>query len=112
MFEEGTGGGATTIYVQGIADALPVWVVNGEATNPTLTNVTTGQSITWTGTVPAGQSLTIDMENQTATLAGANVFSGISGDWVELKVGTNMMTYYANGDDIKPSQLNWSGVVG
>ena len=112
VFEEGTGGGATTIYVQGIADALPVWVVNGEVTNPTLTNVTTGQSITWTGTVPAGQSLTIDMENQTATLAGANVFSGISGDWVELKVGTNMMTYYANGDDIKPSQLNWSGVVG
>lgn len=107
----GSGGGPTVAIVQGIANAKPIWTVTGQATNPTLTNITTGQSITWIGTVPNGQTLKINMADQTATMAGANVFAQVSGDWLELKPGTNILSYSA-GDTTDDSILEWNGVVG
>lgn len=107
----GDGGGPVTIDVAGIASAYPVWTITGPATDPTLTNVTTGQTITWNGTVPSGQTLVIDMGNQTATMAGANVFQYLSGDWIELREGSNVVSYIAN-DTTDPSRLEWNGVVG
>lgn len=111
-WDEGEGGGPTNITVAGIANALPIWTITGPAIDPTLTNVTTGKSITWTGTVPTGQKLIINMDEQTATLSGANVYSGISGSWLELAPGTNRLTYIAGGGAEIPSTLEWNGVVG
>lgn len=111
-WEPGGGSSTTTVEVAGIDNAEPIWTVTGPATNPTLTNITTGQAITWNGTVPAGQTLTVDMGEQTATLAGANVYQFISGSWITLRPGPNKLSYSATGGADQPSQLEWNGVVG
>lgn len=112
VWEQGGGSGPTNVNVVGISDAEPVWTVTGPATNPTLTNLTTGRSITWLGTVPNGQKLVVNMGNQTAELNGANVYAGITGDWVELRTGVNRLTYDASGGATLASVVEWNGVVG
>lgn len=112
IWEEGSGGGGvTTIDIDGVDSALPIWTVNGPAIDPQLANITTNQTMKWTGTVPSGQTLIIDMDRQTASLAGANVFAYLSGDWVELKPGANRISYTAGGTDT-PSTLSWNNIVG
>lgn len=110
-WEDGGTGGATIINVEGVDAASPIWTIKGSATNPTLTNITTGQTITWTGTVPSGQTLIIDIDKQTATMEGANVFEFISGDWLDLAPGINRVTYSVLGTD-QPSTLSWNNIVG
>lgn len=100
------------ITIDGVDSAYPVWTITGPATNPTLTNITTNQTITWTGFVPNGQTLTIDMAEMTASLAGANVFEFVSGSWIELQPGNNKLSYSASGGATEPSTLSWNGVVG
>ena len=92
-------------------NASPVWRVTGPATNPTLTNSTTGQSLVWNGTVPADQTLVIDMGAQTATLEGANVFEFVSGSWIQLEPGQNRISYTA-GNTTRSSIVQWNEVVG
>lgn len=106
------GGGQNIVSVEGLDNAYPIWTITGQATNPTLTNITTGQTITWNGTVPAGQTLTIDMNEMTADLAGANVFEYISGEWLYLQPGNNSLTYTASGGATDDSILSWNGVAG
>lgn len=111
IWEAGNSGGPTTVTNDGVTEALPVWTVTGPATNPSLTNITNGQILNFDGIVPAGQTLIVDMANQTATMAGANVFALISGDWIRLAVGTNKITYTATGATA-PSTLSWNNIVG
>lgn len=108
---EGGGGGGNTITLNAVEAVRPVWQVVGPATNPTLTNITTGETISFDGTVPAGQTLTVDMDARTATMAGANVFQFITGDWLRLEPGNNRISYTATGTT-EPSTLSWNGVVG
>lgn len=108
---EGGGGGGNTITLDAVEAVRPVWQVVGPATNPTLTNITTGETISFDGTVPAGQTLTVDMDARTATMAGANVFQFITGDWLRLEPGNNRISYTATGTT-EPSTLSWNGVVG
>lgn len=111
VWEDGGDGGETTITLDAVEAVRPVWAVTGPATDPTLTNITTGETIAFTGTVPAGQTLTVDMDARTATMAGANVFQYITGDWLRLEPGNNRMSYTATGAT-EPSTLSWNGVVG
>lgn len=110
-WEAGGTGGDTVVTVNGIDDASPIWIVKGIATNPTLTNRTTGKSITWTGYVGIGETLVVNMEEMTAKLSGANVFGGISGDWLVLNEGNNVLSYSATGAET-PCVVEWNGVVG
>ena len=111
IWEAGGSGGITTVTVDGVDSAEPIWTVTGPATNPTLTNITTGQTIEWTGTVPSGQTLVVDMDEMTASLEGANVFQFITGTWITLQAGNNRISYSATGAT-DPSTLSWNGVVG
>lgn len=111
IFAPSTGGGPIIVTVNGVDDANPVWHVYGPATNPTLTNSTTGEALTWNGTVPANQELIIDMGQQTATLEGANVFEFVSGSWVQLAPGQNRISYTA-ANTTKNSKVYWNEVVG
>ena len=111
IWEAGGSGGITTVTVDGVDSAEPIWTVTGPATNPTLTNITTGQTIEWTGTVPSGQTLIVNMDEMTASLEGANVFQFITGTWVTLQAGNNRISYDAQGAT-GPSTLSWNGVVG
>lgn len=111
IWEAGGSGGITTVTVDGVDSAEPIWTVTGPATNPTLTNITTGQTIEWTGTVPSGQTLIVNMDEMTASLEGANVFQFITGTWITLQAGNNRISYAATGAT-GPSTLSWNGVVG
>lgn len=111
IFAPSTGGGPIIVTVNGVDDANPVWHVYGPATNPTLTNSTTGEALTWNGTVPANQELIIDMGQQTATLEGANVFEYVSGSWVQLAPGQNRISYTA-ANTTRSSKVLWNEVVG
>lgn len=111
VWEDGGTGGLTTITIDAVDLTLPVWTVTGPATNPTLSNITTGQTMSWLGTVPSGQTLIIDMNEQTATMAGANVYAFLSGNWVGLAPGTNRISYSVTGTD-ESSTLSWNNIVG
>lgn len=109
IWEEG-GSVQNIVTVAGVDSAWPIWTVQGGAQNPTLTNITTGQTITWQGFVPEGQTLTINMAEMTADLAGANVFEYITGEWIRLAPGNNTLVYNAGNAD-KSSTLSWNGVL-
>lgn len=111
-WNEEQGASSNIVTNDGIDSVRPLWIINGPATNPTLTNSTTGQTITWNGTVPAGATLTIDMDRQTAALNGANVFAQLEGDWIELAVGPNKLQYSASGGATADSTIEWNGVIG
>lgn len=111
IFAPSTGGGPVYVTVDGVDSAYPVWHVMGPAANPTLTNSTTGESLTWNGTIPNGQELIIDCGAQTATMEGANVFEFISGSWIELAPGVNRITYTA-ANTTKPCTIYWNEIVG
>lgn len=109
-WEPGGNTARTIVTVAGVDSAWPIWTVQGGAQNPTLTNITTGQTISWQGFVPEGQTLTINMAEMTADLAGANVFEYITGEWLRLAPGNNTLVYTAGNAD-KPSTLSWNGVL-
>lgn len=111
VWEDGGTGGATIITVDGVDNAQPIWTVVGPATNPSLTNITTGESIQWTGVVPNGQTLVVNMADMTASLSGANVFEFISGSWITLQAGNNRVSYSATAAT-GIATLEWNGVVG
>ena len=110
-WDEGGSTGTTIVTVDGVDDARPIWAVTGPATNPILTNITTGQTLGWLGTVPAGQTLIVNTNEMTATLEGANVFEFITGEWVVLRPGNNRVSYNASGGATLPSILKWNGVI-
>ena len=111
IFAASTGGGPINVTVNGVDSANPVWHVVGPATNPTLTNSTTGEALVWNGTVPNNQELIIDMGAQTATMEGANVFEYVSGSWIQLAPGINRVSYTA-ANTTKSSTIYWNEVVG
>ena len=105
------GGGPNVVSVDGIDRTGFVWEVAGPATNPTLTNITTNQTMTFEGDVATGQTLTVNTSDQTATIEGTNVFAQMEGDWMQLAPGNNVITYTATGAT-EPSKIKWNGVVG
>lgn len=110
VFEAGVGG-VVVVDNDGIDDAYPKWIVYGPAMNPTLENLTTGQTFTYSGMVTASQVLTVDMLNQTAFLNGVNVLNNVSGEWLKLAPGQNRLEFVADNNDAPESTLSWPEVV-
>lgn len=106
------GGGPTTVSVDSIDDVYPVLTITGTAINPILTNITTGVSIQYTGTITASQTLKIDMLNRTATLNGTSVIRNVSGDWMFFSPGNNRVTYSTDNTDAPAALIEWQEVVG
>ena len=111
-WEEGTGGGPTTITVDSIDNVYPVWELTGPAINPQLSVLTTNTTLSYSGNITASQTLKVDMFNKTATLNGASVIGNVSGDWVYLKPGLNRVTYTTNNADASDSTIWWQEIVG
>ena len=111
-WEEGSGGDSVIVTVDSIDTVYPVWTVTGRAENPTLTNITTGTSLVYTGTVTASQTLKIDMRNKTATLNGTSVLHNVSGDWVSFAPEQNRVSYSTNNADAPASTIEWQEIVG
>ena len=112
IWSAGSGGGATELQVDSVDNVYPIWIVNGPSFKPKLTNLNTGAAITYNSSISVGQTLTVNMLNNTATLNGVNVVGNISGDWMYLVPGKNRLTYITDNLDAPFSILNWQEIVG
>ena len=110
-WEEGGSGGPTTLLNDSISNVYPIWTVYGPTLNPTLENTTTGEMIEYVGLVAEGQTLVIDMGEQTAMLDGLNVLSDVVGEFVSLAPGANTIIYSTGLGD-GASKIGWSEIVG
>ena len=71
---------ATTISYSGSVATYPVIQVTGPVTNLVISNVSTGKTITFTGTIPAGRTWTLDLRYGYKTVKddlGANQISSV-----------------------------------
>lgn len=112
VWEAGGGGGPTTIMVDSIDNVYPVWEVKGPAVNPQISILTTGTTLSYSGTVTATQTLKIDMFNKTALLNGTSVIGNVSGDWIYLNQGNNRVTYTTDNATADSSTIYWQEIVG
>lgn len=112
MWEESSGGGPTSITVDSIDNVYPIWEVTGPTENPELTVLTTGTTLTYTGSITSTQVLRIDMFNQTATLNGVSVIGNVSGDWAYFAPGVNRVTYTTDHVSSPASTIYWQEIVG
>ncbi|MGE4334578.1 MAG: hypothetical protein AB7E55_01205 [Pigmentiphaga sp.] len=92
LFEVENGGTVTVrpvITIRGSGDGM-----SGYLRGPTLTNVTTGDSISYNGNLTSDDVLEIDCQNYTAKLNGVNVFSSMSGliNKFQLVPGANILS--------------------
>lgn len=107
IWESGVGG-YTRVVNSGVDAVFPIWTVRGPAANPTLINITTGQTLVYSGVIVEGATLEVDMAKHTATIGGANVYSRISGDWVKIAEGNNTVGFStASYGDATTSFLGW-----
>lgn len=109
---EAGGGGAVEITVDTVDPVAPVWEVTGVAYNPTITNLTTGETVAYSGNVLVGQKLIINLQDDTATLDGTNVLQNVTGSTITLKDGKNALIFTADNATAPASTLRWAEVVG
>lgn len=92
-------GGITTVTNSGLHPAPWVVTMNGDLVNPTLENVTTGETLSFSGTVASGDQLIIDSEAKTVLLNGtASRYSWIEvgSSWFDLDPGENEIRFSAD----------------
>jgi hypothetical protein len=91
------GTGASTVTGDVRTRKLTVTFTGG--TNPTLTNTTTGEALTWTGAV-GGTPVVVDVGNLSASQGGTDVSAGLS--WTKtfpltLRAGSNTLSLAGGG---------------
>ena len=59
-----------------------------------------------------GQTLVIDMLNQTAKLNGTSVIENVSGEWLRFVPGNNTVFYTAANSSAPDSTIEWQEIVG
>lgn len=104
-------GGTTTLNINSADYIYPILTITGPADNPVLENLTTGTKISYVGRVSPGQTLVIDMLNQTATLNGSNVLPNIRGEWLNFAPGINRLNYITDNDNALNANIKWPEVV-
>lgn len=112
VWESGSGQTENNINVESIETVYPVLTITGMAQNIVVENSRTGDVLEYVGNVADGQTLVIDMQNQTAKLNGVNVVGNIVGDWLRLQPGQNRVLYDANTDENSEATLEWQEIVG
>lgn len=112
VWESGSGQTENNINVESIETVYPVLTITGMAQNIVVENSRTGDVLEYVGNVADGQTLVIDMQNQTAKLNGVNVVGNIVGDWLRLMPGQNRVLYDANTDENSEATLEWQEIVG
>lgn len=87
----------TTYTVEHLGNhvAKPVITITGTGSNITVTNDTTSEGFTWSGTLGSNDTLVVDCENITIKLNGNNAFANFSGDYLTLAEGDNVFTVTA-----------------
>ena len=87
-------GGSITLTNVGEETAMPVITLTGLLTQPVITNQTTGKRLELNYTLPAGQTMTIDMSRQLIIRSGASQIGAktIASDWWGIAPGTNTIS--------------------
>lgn len=110
-WEAGTGG-ICHIQNSSIDSIYPVITITSVTKNPVFVNSSTNTTLSYTGNIAAGQTLVIDCNRQTAKLNGTNVVSNLSGDWIRLGIGDNIISYTADNTDAPSAKVSWNEIVG
>lgn len=81
------------------------FTINGPCTNPDIINDTTGETLTISEAVDAGDTLVVDMGKRTAIITSAggaetNVLGSVSGTWWALQVGDNAIRITSDAVDL------------
>lgn len=87
-----TAGASYTITNAGTYSALPVITITAGSQITGLVLTVEDKTLTYTGTLTAGQSLIIDCGKYQATKAGVNAMGDVSGDFPVLYAGDNELT--------------------
>lgn len=103
--------GAVQIYVDSSDNIYPLIVIEGQAVEPQIVDITTNTSLSFDGTVAAGQRLVLDCANKTAKINGANVIGMVSGEWLYLVPGLNKFEFNSGGT-VGHATIEWNDVVG
>ena len=92
--------GTASVTNSGNIETRPLLSLAGPVTNPSLTNLTTGQSLTFQGlTLGAGDTLVVDLHAHTAILNGTTNERGLltaGSVWWTLAPGATTVQYTAN----------------
>lgn len=102
-FSIATGGsGAEVIANDGNGEAFPVIRIYGALQNPSITNETTGESLSIVYTLLSSTDyIEIDMYNRTVLLNGVtNIMQYVSGDWWALQPGDNTIKLTASSNTV------------
>ena len=95
----GTQGNTGLVINQGTTTTYPTVTITGPATNPTIGNLTTGNSINLNYSMVSTDVIVIDSLNRTITLNGnaaRNLITGTS-QWFNAPVGTSQFYFSATG---------------
>lgn len=84
-------GGSVTVTNTGSETAMPVIILTGQLTQPTITNQNTGKRLELNYTLAAGDTMTIDMNRQLILRSGASQIGAktIASDWWGVAPGPN-----------------------
>lgn len=109
-YDYGYGGGtsgAVAIVNAGNVPTAPVVRLDGPMTNATITNETTGETLTITYTLGSGEYLEIDFVSKTVMLDGvASRYYAKSGSWWELNPGSNSIRV-TSGSGTGSASIRW-----
>jgi phage-related protein len=108
------GSGLVAVNNTGYVEVYPVLEINGSATNPEITKVSTGEKVEVGVTMSGGDQLIIDMKRRTITLNGGSVLGlrTSDSDWFALDVGSNPLRYdTTDGADTGVVTVRWRTAV-
>jgi len=97
--------GSGTLTNAGTFEAPLIVEITGAVTNPSV--VVGGQTLSYTGIVPAGQTLVIDTGNQTVKLNGVNALANYNGVFPMLQPGDTNVTAPSAGTTVFKWRDRW-----
>jgi hypothetical protein len=96
-FGSGASGGELSIVNDGTTAVWPYWVITGPITGASITNVGTGETLTFSTafSIPSGGvTLTIDTDSKAVTMQGVNYRSALTtAQWFQLQPGTTTVRF-------------------
>lgn len=104
------GGQPTVVLNSGVATVYPVITLTDGATNPIITNQTTGESFALDITILDGEEVVIDMLRRTVTLNGVSIMGNKTDDsiWWGLVPGNNSILLDSDsGGDAMTGVITW-----
>ncbi len=103
-----TPGGLVQVTNAGTFETRPVVTIQGPLTSPALVNVTTGQTVSWSGLVlGATDQLVVDFLNRQAAFNGAYRSADLASSWWVMAPGVTLIQLSGSQDAGATMQVAW-----